>query len=83
MTGQSIESDKESNMLTKQFTNSVIFWVCVLSAIWTYDYYAKGVDRFHEPIGYGDMLIAVVMIAGAIYGAADAIIEAIRERAPR
>jgi hypothetical protein len=69
--------------MLKQFHNTIIFWGCVLGAIWTYDYYARGVDRLHEPIRYGDLLIAVAIIAGAIYEAADAIIKTIRERAPQ
>jgi hypothetical protein len=46
--------------------------------MWGYDYYAHGIDRLHEPVHYGDLLVFAIMLASAIFGAADAIVGAIR-----
>jgi hypothetical protein len=70
-------------MLSKSFNSDIIAWCCVYTAICLYQYYSGQHDVWPDRIGLVKLVAAVVMIMGAIYRAADAVIAAIRESAPQ
>jgi hypothetical protein len=73
-------------MLSKPFEKFLITLFCINAAIWAYHFLAGTHwtywDHLKDPVNCGELYFMAIFVVGALYRSADAIVTAIKERAP-